>query len=178
MSLWRLTYNRYGRLHGVVIVEAASLISACVGVADNALDKGVSFVEGHELDAERERRIPPGYVGHDALSQRGRTASQEDRAGRRKKAVDAVNAALSSLSQISGMSMREYQFQITNWSAGAFLTVDPCTMLSFTSEANPNTTLKASRRTVGPKCDTALSLPMCCAGRVAHVGGVSPRFLL
>jgi hypothetical protein len=63
MSLWWLTYNRHGRLHGVVIVEAASLISACVGVADNALDKGVSFVEGRELDAECERRIPPGYVG-------------------------------------------------------------------------------------------------------------------
>lgn len=63
MSLWWLTYNRHGRLHGLVIVEAASLISACVGVADNALDKGVSFVEGHELDAEHERRIPPGYVG-------------------------------------------------------------------------------------------------------------------
>jgi hypothetical protein len=47
----------------VVIVEAASLISACANVADNALDKGVLFVEGHELDAERAARIPPGYVG-------------------------------------------------------------------------------------------------------------------
>lgn len=63
MSLWWLTYGRHGRLHGAVIVEAASLTSACVGVADNALDRGVSFVEGHELDAERARRIPPGYVG-------------------------------------------------------------------------------------------------------------------
>jgi hypothetical protein len=63
MSLWWLTYNRHGRLHGVVVVEAASLISACIGVADNALEKGVSFVEGHELDAERAARIPPGYVG-------------------------------------------------------------------------------------------------------------------
>jgi hypothetical protein len=63
MSLWWLSCNRDGRLHGVVIVETASLISACIGVADNALDKCVSFVEGHELDAERERRIPPGYVG-------------------------------------------------------------------------------------------------------------------
>jgi hypothetical protein len=63
MSIWWLTYNRRGRLHGVVIVEAASLISACVGVADNALDKGVSLVDGHELDAERAARIPPGYVG-------------------------------------------------------------------------------------------------------------------
>jgi hypothetical protein len=63
MSLWWLTYNRHGRLHGAVIVEAASLISACVGVADNALDKDVSFVEGHELDAECARRIPPGYIG-------------------------------------------------------------------------------------------------------------------
>jgi hypothetical protein len=63
MSLWWLTYTRHGRLHGAVIVEAASLISACVGVADNALDKGVSSVEGHEVDDERARRIPPGYVG-------------------------------------------------------------------------------------------------------------------
>ena len=63
MSLWWLSYNRHGRLHGVVIVEAASLMSACGGVADNALDKGASFVEGHELDAERAAWIPPGYVG-------------------------------------------------------------------------------------------------------------------
>jgi predicted thioesterase len=63
MSFWWLTYNRRGRLHGVVVVETASLISACVGVADNALDKGVSFVEGHELDAEHVAGIPPGYVG-------------------------------------------------------------------------------------------------------------------
>jgi hypothetical protein len=63
MSFWWLTYNRRGRLHGVIVVEAASLISARVGVAGNALDKGVSFVEGHELDAERASRIPPGYVG-------------------------------------------------------------------------------------------------------------------
>jgi hypothetical protein len=64
MSIWWLTYNRRGRLRGVVIVEAASLACACVDVADNnALDKGVSFVEAHELDTERAARIPPGYVG-------------------------------------------------------------------------------------------------------------------
>ena len=63
MSLWWLTYNRHGRLHGVVVIEAASLISACIGVADNVLDKGASFVEGHELDAAQSARIPPGYVG-------------------------------------------------------------------------------------------------------------------
>jgi len=64
MSLWWLTYNnRHGRLHGVFIIEAASLISARIGAADNALDKGASFAEGHELDAEREARLPPGYIG-------------------------------------------------------------------------------------------------------------------
>ena len=63
MSLWWLTYNRHGRLHGVVIIEAASLISACIGVADNALDKGASFAEGHELDAVQSALIPPGYIG-------------------------------------------------------------------------------------------------------------------
>ena len=63
MSFWWLTYNRRGRLHNVVVVEATSLISACTGVADNAVERGVSFVEGHELDAERAARIPPGYVG-------------------------------------------------------------------------------------------------------------------
>jgi hypothetical protein len=62
MSLWWLTYNRNGRLHGVVIIEAASLITARIGVADNALDKGTSFAEGHELAAARSARIPPGYV--------------------------------------------------------------------------------------------------------------------
>jgi len=63
MSLWWLTYNRHGRLHGVVVIEAASLTSACIGAADNAVDKGASFVEGHELDADQAARIPPGYVG-------------------------------------------------------------------------------------------------------------------
>jgi hypothetical protein len=63
MSLWWLTYNRHGRLHSVFIAEAASLLSARLGAADSALDKGASFVEGHELDAMRSARIPPGYVG-------------------------------------------------------------------------------------------------------------------
>ena len=64
MSLWLLTYNnRHGRLHGVFIIEAASLLSARMGAADSALDEGVSFAEGHELDAARSARIPPGYVG-------------------------------------------------------------------------------------------------------------------
>jgi hypothetical protein len=63
MSLWWLTYNRNDRLHGVVIIEAASLISTRIGDADNALYKGASFAEGRELDAARSARIPPGYVG-------------------------------------------------------------------------------------------------------------------
>jgi hypothetical protein len=64
MSLWWLTYNnRRGELHGAFIVEAASLLSAQTAAADNALDKGTSFAEGHELDALRSARIPPGYVG-------------------------------------------------------------------------------------------------------------------
>jgi hypothetical protein len=64
MSLWWLTYNdRRGRLHGAFITEAASLISARISAADNALDKGVSLAEGRELDATQSARIPPGYVG-------------------------------------------------------------------------------------------------------------------
>jgi len=64
MSLWWLPYNdKHGGLHGVFITEAASLLSARVGAADSALDKGTSFAEGHELDAARSARIPPGYVG-------------------------------------------------------------------------------------------------------------------
>jgi hypothetical protein len=64
MSLWLLTYNnRHGRLHGVFIIEAASLLSARMGAADSALDEGASFAEGQELDAARSARIPPGYVG-------------------------------------------------------------------------------------------------------------------
>jgi hypothetical protein len=34
-----------------------------MGAADSALDEGVSFAEGQELDAARLARIPPGYVG-------------------------------------------------------------------------------------------------------------------
>ena len=64
MPLWLLTYNnRHGRLHGVFIIEAASLLSARMGAADSALDEGASFAEGQELDAARSARIPPGYVG-------------------------------------------------------------------------------------------------------------------
>jgi len=63
MSLWWLAYNRHGRLHSVFIIEAASLLSARIGAASSALDKGASFAEGHELDAARAARIPPGYVG-------------------------------------------------------------------------------------------------------------------
>jgi len=64
MSLWWLTSNdSHGGLHGVFITEAASLLSARIGAADSALDKVVSLAEGHELDAVRSARIPPGYVG-------------------------------------------------------------------------------------------------------------------
>jgi hypothetical protein len=63
MSLWWLTYNdRRGRLHGAFIIEAASLTSARMSAADNALDIGVSFAEGHEVDAARSALIPPGYI--------------------------------------------------------------------------------------------------------------------
>ena len=59
-----LTYNnRHGRLHGVFIIETASLLSARMGAADSALDEGASFAEGQELDAARSARIPLGYVG-------------------------------------------------------------------------------------------------------------------
>jgi hypothetical protein len=64
MSLWLLTYNnRHGRLHGVFIIEAASLLSARMGAADSALDEGASFAEVRNFDAARSARIPPGYVG-------------------------------------------------------------------------------------------------------------------
>jgi hypothetical protein len=64
MSLWWLTYNdRRGGLYGAFIIEAASLLSARKGASDSALDRGASFTEGHELDAARSARIPPGYVG-------------------------------------------------------------------------------------------------------------------
>ena len=50
-------------MHGVFVTEASSLSSARISAADSALDKGTSFAEGHELDAARSARIPPGYVG-------------------------------------------------------------------------------------------------------------------
>jgi hypothetical protein len=115
MSRWWLTYNRRDRLHGVVIVEAASLISACVGVADSALDKDVSFVEGHDLMLSGSDGSPQ-LCRDDALSQRGRTASQEDLEGRWQKAVDAVTGALSSLATANRPS--RYYFFLPEPKAG------------------------------------------------------------
>jgi hypothetical protein len=102
MSLWWLTYNRHGRLLGMVIVEAASLISACVGISDNALDKGVSLSRAMSLMVSMSDEFRP-VVGM-MLSRK--EAEQLLKTIERAMAVDAVNGPLSSLSQISGMRSR------------------------------------------------------------------------
>ena len=79
MSLWLLTYNnRHGRLHGVFIIEAASLFSARMGAADSALDEGASFAEGQELDAAPVGANSARLCRHDAFAQRGDPASRQN----------------------------------------------------------------------------------------------------
>ena len=51
--MWWLTYLRSGKMAGVVVIEAPSLIAARMRAALEAVEAGVDFAEGHEIDAAR-----------------------------------------------------------------------------------------------------------------------------
>jgi hypothetical protein len=63
MSLWWLVYNRNDQVLGVVIIEAASLVSARMRAALGGLDVDATFAEGHELDAKRAAQVQARFVG-------------------------------------------------------------------------------------------------------------------
>ena len=57
--MWWLTYRKFTQPQ-VVILKASSLIQARVSMS--GLDNGMTFQEGHELDAARAKRVPKGYL--------------------------------------------------------------------------------------------------------------------
>ncbi len=63
MSLWWLVYKQDDRVLGIVIVEAAALISARMTVTLAGLNTEATFAEGHELDAKSAARIPKRNIG-------------------------------------------------------------------------------------------------------------------
>ena len=56
--MWWLTYLRSGKMAGVVVIEAPSLIAARMRAALEAVEAGVDFAEGHEIDAARSALVP------------------------------------------------------------------------------------------------------------------------
>jgi len=59
-----LTYGKAGRLIGVVIIEAPTLIQARMNAAvEGIIDAGAPFVEGHKLSAKLMASVLPSQVG-------------------------------------------------------------------------------------------------------------------
>ena len=79
-SLWRLVYNRNDRLHGVVIVEAASLIGACMRAALDGIDVAATFAEARSLMQSAHREFQHAMSAGCFRAKRRRVA-RKDRAG-------------------------------------------------------------------------------------------------
>ena len=59
-----LTYGKAGRLVGVVIMEAPSLIQARMKAAiEGIIDAGAPFAEGHELSSKLMALVLPSQIG-------------------------------------------------------------------------------------------------------------------
>jgi hypothetical protein len=56
--MWWLTYRRSGKVVGVVVIEAPSLIDARMHATLEAVEAGVDFADGHELDAALAALVP------------------------------------------------------------------------------------------------------------------------
>ena len=62
--LWWLVYTRNGRLAGVAIIEAGSLIAARMRAnLDGIAPEDAEFGEGHELDENTAKAIPARQTG-------------------------------------------------------------------------------------------------------------------
>ena len=56
--MWWLTYRRSGKAVGVVVIEAPSLIDARLNAALEAVEAGVDFADGRELEAALAAHVP------------------------------------------------------------------------------------------------------------------------
>jgi GMP synthase-like glutamine amidotransferase len=64
MSHFWLTYGKAGRLIGVVIMEAPTLVQARMNAAvEGIVNAGAPFVEGHELGAKLMASVLPSQIG-------------------------------------------------------------------------------------------------------------------
>jgi hypothetical protein len=63
VSLFWLTYQRAGRLFGVVILDSTSLIAARQRASTDQVDGGAQFAGGSELDAKLAALVPPTSIG-------------------------------------------------------------------------------------------------------------------
>ena len=61
--MWWLCFERDGRLLGVAIVEAYSLVAARMRAALQGLGNGGTFTEGHVLDTRCCARLRPADTG-------------------------------------------------------------------------------------------------------------------
>ena len=59
--MWWLTYWKFTKTQ-VVILKTSSLIQAREIVSMSGLDDGMTFQEGHELDAVRAKLVPAEYI--------------------------------------------------------------------------------------------------------------------
>jgi hypothetical protein len=63
MAHFWLTYGDAGRLVGVIIMEAPTLIQARMNAAVRGIDAGAPFAEGHELSANLMALVSPTQFG-------------------------------------------------------------------------------------------------------------------
>jgi hypothetical protein len=63
MPRFWMTYESPNRLAGVIIVDSASLIGACMRVAIEGIDREAEFAEGHEIDHATAAMIPTAARG-------------------------------------------------------------------------------------------------------------------
>jgi hypothetical protein len=63
MGLYWLTYKCNGRLTGVTILSADSLMAARMRASANGISKGAMFEQGHLLDAQIATQLPQNVLG-------------------------------------------------------------------------------------------------------------------